>query len=138
MSKLFLFIISLYIFYNCSPSVRYVSQIDKTNLLNHEHEVGEILKGQASYYGKNFHGRKTANGETYNMYAKTAAHKTLPFDTVIKVTNLTNKKQVIVRINDRGPFIKNRILDLSYQAAKELDMLTRGIIHVSIQILKIK
>jgi rare lipoprotein A len=138
MFKLSIFIISLLLFYYCAPSVRYVRQVDKNYSKNQEYGVGDVVEGQASYYGKKFHGRKTANGETFNMYDKTAAHKFLPFDTIINVTNLTNKKQVVVRINDRGPFIKNRILDLSFQAAKELDMVSQGVTNVSIKIIKIK
>ncbi len=82
--------------------------------------------GIASYYGAKFHGRKTANGETFDMYAFTAAHKTLPFGTILKVTNIKNGKQVTVRINDRGPFVRNRILDLSYAAAREIGMINSG------------
>ena len=138
MSKRFFFIISLLTFYYCAPSVRYVRQVDKNYSKNKKYEVGDIVEGQASFYGKKFHGRKTANGETFNMYAKTAAHKSLPFNTLIKVTNLANKRTVIVRINDRGPFIENRILDLSFQAAKELDMIKQGVTTVSIKILTFK
>ena len=75
-------------------------------------------QGIASWYGKKFHGRKTSSGETYNMYAMTAAHKTLPLGTHLKVVNLNNDEEVVVRINDRGPFVRGRIIDLSYAAAK--------------------
>ena len=75
-------------------------------------QTGTIYRGIASWYGPNFHGKKTSNGEWYDMYAMTAAHKTLPMNTIVKVTNLLNGKSVIVRINDRGPFVKNRIIDL--------------------------
>ena len=92
MSKPFYFIISLLIFYYCTPGVRYVRQVDKTYSKNQEYTAGDIIEGQASFYGKKFHGRKTANGETFNMYDKTAAHKSLPFGTVIKVTNITENK----------------------------------------------
>jgi len=84
------------------------------------------ISGICSYYGKKFNGRKTENGEIYNMYKLTAAHKTLPFGTLLKITNLQNRKTVIVRINDRGPFVKGRNLDLSYAAAKKLNMLKTG------------
>ena len=90
--------------------------------------------GIASYYGKEFHGRKTANGETFDMNAMTAAHRTLPFGTMVRVTNLANDKFVTVRINDRGPFIKGRIIDLSYGAAKEIDLLSVG--QVRLEVLK--
>jgi rare lipoprotein A len=91
--------------------------------------------GEASYYGAEFHGRKTANGEVFDMYKKSAAHKTLPFNTILEVTNLDNQKSVIVRINDRGPFVKGRILDLSYAAAREINMIGSGVARVRIRIL---
>ena len=96
---------------------------------------GEYLKGISSYYGKKFHGRKTANGETFNMYDLTAAHKTLPFGTVLEVENLSNNKKVVVRINDRGPFIRNRILDLSYAAAEKIDMIKSGTAEIQAKII---
>jgi rare lipoprotein A len=76
--------------------------------------------GIASFYGKEFHGRKTASGETYDMYKLTAAHRTLPFGTRVRVINLLNDKSVVVRINDRGPFKRERIIDLSFEAARRL------------------
>lgn len=89
----------------------------------------------ASYYAEPFHGRPTANGETFDMNAYTAAHKTLPFGTMVEVTNLENGKKVIVRINDRGPFVAEREIDLSKAAAASLDMLSRGVVRVSIRII---
>ena len=89
-------------------------------------------EGIASWYGKKFHGRKTANGETYNMYAMTAAHKTLPLGTHVTVENLNNGKKISVRINDRGPFVRGRIIDLTYTGAKKLDMLGPGTAPVRI------
>lgn len=89
--------------------------------------------GTASWYGNKFHGHLTANGEIYDMYAMTAAHTSLPLPTYLRVTNLANNRQVIVRVNDRGPFIGNRILDLSYAAAVKLDMLKSGTARVKIQ-----
>ncbi len=83
-------------------------------------------RGVASWYGKKFHGNLTSNRETYNMYAMTAAHKTLPLPTYVRVRNLRNDKSVIVRVNDRGPFVHNRIIDLSYAAALKLDMVRDG------------
>lgn len=82
--------------------------------------------GIASWYGPNFHGRKTSNGETYDMYGMTAAHKTLPINTHLLVKNLRNNKEVVVRINDRGPFVDDRIIDLSLTAAKKLDVVEKG------------
>ena len=83
-------------------------------------------RGVASWYGKKFHGNLTSNRETYNMYAMTAAHKTLPLPTYVRVRNLRNNKSVVVRVNDRGPFVHNRIIDLSYAAALRLDMVRDG------------
>jgi rare lipoprotein A len=88
--------------------------------------------GIASWYGKKFHGHLTSNGEIYDMYAMSAAHKNLPLPTYLKVTNLTNNKSVIVRVNDRGPFHQSRIVDLSYSAAYKLDMLKTGTAKVKI------
>jgi rare lipoprotein A len=89
--------------------------------------------GTASMYGKKFHNRKTANGERFNMYDHTAAHPFLVFGTHVKVTNLNNSKSIIVRINDRGPFVKGRIIDLSYAAAQELDFIRQGITRVKVE-----
>ncbi len=83
-------------------------------------------RGVASWYGKKFHGRATSSQETYDMYAMTAAHKTLPLPTYARVRNLRNNKSIVVRINDRGPFVDNRIIDLSYSAAAKLDMIGAG------------
>jgi len=88
--------------------------------------------GIASWYGKKFHGHLTSNGEIYDMYAMSAAHKNLPLPTYLKVTNLVNNKSVIVRVNDRGPFHQSRIIDLSYSAAYKLDMLKTGTARVKI------
>jgi rare lipoprotein A len=91
--------------------------------------------GLASYYGKDFHGRKTASGETFNMYDMTAAHKRLPFGTKVRVTNLKNGQSVVVRINDRGPFVHGRIIDLSYAAAKEIGLVEMGVTKVRVEVL---
>ena len=88
--------------------------------------------GIASWYGKKFHGHLTSNGEIYDMYAMSAAHKNLPLPTYVKVTNLSNNKSVIVRVNDRGPFHQGRVIDLSYSAAYKLDMLQTGTAEVKI------
>jgi rare lipoprotein A len=82
--------------------------------------------GVASYYGREFQGRRAANGERFNMNALTAAHRSLPFGTKLQVTNLRNGRSVVVRVSDRGPFIRGRVLDLSYGAARVLDMVGRG------------
>lgn len=96
---------------------------------------GFVEKGIASWYGKKFHGRKTSNGETYDMYAMTAAHKTLPMNVHLKVTNLDNGSSTVVRVNDRGPFVRSRIIDLSYSAAKELGVVGPGTANVRIEAL---
>ncbi len=96
------------------------------------HARGFSQRGMASWYGRKFHGRKTANGEIYNMYAMTAAHKTLPFGTYLAVRNLKNNRKIDVRINDRGPFARGRILDLSYTAAKKLGIVGPGTAKVEI------
>ncbi len=93
---------------------------------------GFVETGAASWYGPDFHGKKTASGETYNKYAYTAAHKTLPFGTKVRVTNLNNNKSTNVVINDRGPFKSGRIIDLSYSAAKDIDMIGTGTARVRI------
>ncbi len=89
----------------------------------------------ASYYGGKFHGRKTASGERYNQYDLTCAHKTLPFHTILQVTNPRNGKSVMVRVTDRGPFIRGRDIDLSYAAAESIGMLQAGVIPVEVVIL---
>ena len=93
---------------------------------------GFSQKGIASWYGKKFHGRKTSNGETYNMYAMTAAHKTLPVNTWVSVHNLENNRKIVVRINDRGPFVRGRIIDLSYTGAKRIGIVGSGTARVRI------
>jgi rare lipoprotein A len=96
---------------------------------------GFVEKGMASWYGKDFHGRKTSNGEIYDMHAMTAAHKTLPMNIYLKVTNTDNGSSTVVRVNDRGPFVKSRIIDLSYSAAKELGVVGPGTAPVRIEAL---
>jgi rare lipoprotein A len=97
--------------------------------------VGDEFSGNASWYGPDFHGKLTSNGEIYNMYDMTAAHKTLPMNTIVKVTNKRNGLSTIVRINDRGPFIDTRIIDLSNTAAKKIDMLAAGTAPVTVEII---
>lgn len=95
--------------------------------------LGYKERGVSSWYGKKFHGHKTSNGETYNMYAMSAAHKSLPLPSYVQVTNLSNGRKVIVRVNDRGPFHGGRIIDLSYAAASKLDMLGQGTANVEVE-----
>jgi len=113
---------------SCSSVVRFSSNGE----INSEGKA----TGKASYYADKYHGRKTANGEIFDMNDFTAAHRTLPFNTQLKVTNLKNGKSVIVRINDRGPFVADRIIDLSKAAAEEIDMIKSGVAEVEIQIVK--
>ena len=101
-------------------------------LLSHE---GFIQEGLASWYGEDFHGKPTSNGESYDMYALTAAHKTLPLGVYVKARNKRNGKEVVVRINDRGPFVRDRIIDLSFTAAKELGIAEAGTAPVYIEAL---
>ena len=96
---------------------------------------GHVERGVASWYGEKFHGRRTSSGEPYDMYAMTAAHKTLPLPSYARVTNLSNGRSVVVRINDRGPFVDNRIVDLSYTAAQRLDMIGPGTAFVELEVL---
>jgi rare lipoprotein A len=97
-------------------------------------DVGMKERGLASWYGGAFHGWVTASGEIYDMYALTAAHRTLPLGTVVRVTNVVNAKQARIRINDRGPYMKGRILDLSYAAASELGMVREGLSAVYVEV----
>ena len=96
---------------------------------------GHVERGLASWYGPGFHSERTSSGEPYDMYAMTAAHKTLPIPAYVRVTNLENGRSVVVRVNDRGPFVGERIIDLSYTAASKLDMLRAGTARVEIRVL---
>ena len=96
---------------------------------------GYTEEGNASWYGVPFHGRRASNGETYDMYKLTAAHRTLPFETMVRVTNLNNGKSTVVRITDRGPFVDNRIIDLSFAAAQEVDSVGPGVVPVRVEVL---
>ena len=97
--------------------------------------AGYTEDGNASWYGKPFDGRRASNGEIYDMYQLTAAHRTLPFDTMVRVTNLNNGKSTTVRITDRGPFVENRIIDLSLAAAREIESVGPGVVPVRIEVL---
>jgi rare lipoprotein A len=98
--------------------------------------IGATEIGIASWYGLPYNGRHSANGEIYDMQKLTAAHRSLPFDTWVEVTNLVNQKRVDVRITDRGPFVKGRIIDLSLAAAREIDMVQSGIVRVRIKVIR--
>ena len=97
--------------------------------------VGYVEEGKASWYGAPFHGRRASNGEIYDMNKFTAAHRTLPFNSMVRVTNLDNGKSTVVRITDRGPFVENRIIDLSKAAAQALDAIGPGVIPVKLEVL---
>jgi rare lipoprotein A len=97
--------------------------------------AGYTEEGNASWYGVPFHGRRASNGEIYDMYKLTAAHRTLPFETMVRVTNLDNGKSTVVRITDRGPFVDNRIIDLSFAAAQEVDSVGPGVVPVRVEVL---
>lgn len=98
-------------------------------------QVGQKMQGISSWYGPTFHGKMTSNGETYNMHARTAAHKTWPMNTMVRVSNLQNGKSTVVRINDRGPFVAERIIDCSYTAGREIGLDSMGVAKVKIQVL---
>jgi rare lipoprotein A len=98
-------------------------------------EPTHTLQGLASWYGHPHHGRITASGQRFDMYAPTAAHRTLPLGTRLRVTNLLNRRSVIVTVTDRGPFVKNRVIDLSYAAAREIGMIGPGTASVQLEIL---
>ena len=114
------------------PATQRPYQIDGKTYYPIPSAHGYEESGIASWYGDPFHGRKTSNGETYNMHEMTAAHKILPMHTHLLVKNLANNKEIVVRINDRGPFVKDRIVDLSYRAAQELDVIRTGTAPVRI------
>lgn len=141
--------------WGCTPAPRYKSghQKIKSNYSSNSKKVKFIpvtkaptlaefdtskkkYTGVSSYYGKAFHGKLTANGEIFDMYGVTAAHKEMPLNTVARVTNLANNKSLILRINDRGPYVAGRILDCSYGAAKKLDFLSTGTTEVKIEVIE--
>jgi len=97
--------------------------------------AGYTEEGNASWYGEPFNGRRASNGEIYDMYKLTAAHRTLPFETMVRVTNLSNGKSTTVRITDRGPFVENRIIDLSLAAAREIESVGPGVVPVRVEVL---
>jgi rare lipoprotein A (peptidoglycan hydrolase) len=120
---------------NISPNGSSRSSSESAKEGSHEGKV-LTMEGIASYYADEFNGKKTADGETYDMYKMTAAHRTLPFGTKVKVTNLANNRSIIVRINDRGPFKMDRIIDLSYAAAIQLGMKGTGTAKVKLEVLE--
>ena len=138
----YLLLVMCILFSDCTNSPRYgnssgTGKKSKTRNLKTTKHIPKVITGVSSYYGTDFHGKLTANGEVYDMYGLTAAHKTLPLNTTVRVTNLANNKSLILRINDRGPYIKGRILDCSYGAAKKLDFLLQGTTKVRIEIIEV-
>ena len=160
MAKIVLFVVLIIVILaSCSSSPRYVrsapSKYKKATITNPKKSkpkskaifidpktVNTNVKhkkkmvGISSFYAEDFHGKLTANGEIYDMYGLTAAHKTLPLNTVARVTNLENGKSLILRINDRGPYIKGRMLDCSYGAAKKLDFVQQGKTKVQVDVIE--
>lgn len=135
--KYFILLILTMIIAACSSSVRYTKSGERVKDINRTKEsVLEVETGTASFYADEFNGKKTASGEIYDMNELTAAHPSYSFGTMVKVTNLKNGLSVEVRINDRMPSFKNRIIDLSLKAAKEIDMIRDGIQEVTIEVLK--
>ncbi len=120
---------------SCVSSVRY-SNNQTLNPDSGENFAVYFEIGYASFYSDSFIGKATASGEIYDANQLTAAHRSLPFGTKLKVTNLENRRSVVVRVNDRGPFVSGRIIDLSNRAAKELDIVPKGVAHVQIEIVK--
>ena len=112
-----------------------LSSIEQTIPLPNQSIIASSFGGRASWYGPGFHGRLTANGERYNQYAFTAAHRYLRFGTRVRVTNLNNGRSVVVRINDRGPFVRDRVIDLSAAAASSLNMIHSGVAPVRVTVL---
>lgn len=131
--KLILLILASAFVVSCSSSVRFS---DGGNAGYEDNlSKGEVFYGKASYYADAFHGKLTASGEVFDMNKLTAAHKTLPFGTILNVRNLKNGKSVIVKVNDRGPFAGSRVIDLSKAAAQALDMIRDGVIDVEVTIM---
>ncbi len=122
------FLLPFFLFYGCgtAPASRHIPASG--------YPVGYVERGVVSWYGPGFHGRKTANGETYDMHQLTAAHRTLPLGSVVQVRSLTNGRTVTVRVNDRGPFARDRILDLSQAGAQALGMVGNGTDQVEIRV----
>ena len=125
----------------CGSSISYGDYVDTTGWSRKQiesiknHPNTQI--GIASYYGKKFHKKRTANGEIFNMYKFSAAHKSYPLGTKVRVTNLENGKSIKLVINDRGPFVKGRIIDLSYKAARKLDYVNQGTVKVRIDVIRL-
>ena len=128
-------VIVLAVVAGCAKSVPAPSTIREVPATGPRAGVVAVMEGKASWYGREQHGHLTANGEHFDMYALTAAHRTLHMQTRVRVINLRNGRAAVVRINDRGPYSRGRIIDVSYAAAKELDMLNAGVVPVRLEVL---
>ena len=142
MKNRIVFFVVLFFLISCTVSPRYNSSnssYKKTKSNNSTRKASNqtIYKGISSWYGPNFHGKLTANGEIFDMYGTTAAHKTLPLNSIVRVTNLENYKSLILKINDRGPYVGDRILDCSFGAAKKLGFDKQGTTTVKIEIIEL-
>lgn len=118
-----------------ATSMSFTIATPSVTIANERASIIKTVSGVASWYGQKFHGRRTANGERFNMNALTAAHRSLPFGTKVRVINRQNGRSVVVRINDRGPFAGKRIIDLSHQAASEIGMIRKGTASVDLEIM---
>ncbi|MBC8175425.1 MAG: septal ring lytic transglycosylase RlpA family protein [Candidatus Marinimicrobia bacterium] len=138
MIRKMILLLSILMIFSCASSPRYAGnkKPHKSKESKTRTRHSNTLIGLASYYAEDFHGKLTANGEVYDMYGLTAAHKTLPLNTIIRVTNLENDKSLILRINDRGPYVKGRILDCSYGAAVKLGFVGMGTTKVKIEVIE--
>ena len=125
----------------CGPSIAYGDYIKSDGMSRKEIEAiknhPRVQIGVASYYGSKFHKKRTANGEIFNMYKVSAAHKTLPLGTKVRVINLKNGRSLTMTINDRGPYVKGRVIDLSYKAAQKLGFVNQGTTKVRIEVLRL-
>jgi len=132
------FLIILLCLTACSPHAIYLTNDAEKSSKHGQFPTTKTTHFVCSFYADKFHGRTTSNGETFDMYKFTAAHKTLPFNTKLRVINEDNGKSVVVRINDRGPFIKGRDLDLSFAAAQKIGLIPYGVKRLKIEFLKEK
>ena len=136
--RLLLTLIVVALIWTCASSPRYGhGKAGRRSTERSPSRSAKVLTGISSFYADDFHGKLTANGEVFDMYGLTAAHKTLPLNTIVRVTNLENKKSLILRINDRGPYVKGRILDCSYGAALKLGFVGEGTAKVRIEIIEL-
>lgn len=120
---------------SCSIPVKSI-RTEKAKVSKASAKSGKVQVGTASWYGKQFHGRQTASGDTYDMFQFTAAHRTLPLGTLVKVTNLRNGKWVVVKVNDRGPYVGHRVMDVSYGAAQMMGFRQRGLERVKLEVIE--